>query len=93
MTLDAKATQAIARVNVVDGLGRPVAGVAVGGAWSGAVATGDTARSTDAAGTAIFYSSRSRNSGTVIFCVSKLTHSRLVYDAGSNAETCDAVAK
>jgi len=93
MTLDAKATQAIARVNVVDGLGRPVAGVAVGGAWSGAVATGDTARSTDAAGMAIFYSSRSRNSGTVTFCVSKLTHSRLVYDAGSNAETCDAVAK
>jgi len=93
MTLDAKATQAIARVNVVDGLGRPVAGVAVSGAWSGAIATGDTGRSTDAAGTAVFYSSRSRSSGTVTFCVSQLTHSSLVYDAGSDSETCDSLAK
>ena len=93
MALDAKATQAIARVNVVDGLGRPVSGVAISGAWGGAITAGDTARTTDAAGTATFYSARSRNPGKVTFCVSKLAHSSLVYDAVSNVETCDAVAK
>jgi beta-glucanase (GH16 family) len=93
MALDSRATQAIARVTVADGLGRPVPGVAVSGGWSGAIGTGDTARTTDAAGTAVFYSSRSRSSGTVTFCVSNLAHSSLTYDAGSNRETCDAVAK
>jgi beta-glucanase (GH16 family) len=93
MALDAKATQAIARVVVVDGLGRAVPGVAVSGAWSGVINSGDTARTTDATGVATFYSSRSRLAGSVTFCVTALAHPSLGYDSGANAETCDAISK
>jgi beta-glucanase (GH16 family) len=93
LSLDSKRTQVIARVGVVDGLGRPVAGVAVSGNWSGAITSGDTYRTTDATGTATFYSSRSRSAGTVGFCVASLSHSSLAYDAGGNLETCDSITK
>lgn len=49
-TLHSRATQVIAWVSVADGLGRPVSGAAVSGRWSGTISTGDTARTTDAAG-------------------------------------------
>lgn len=93
MSLDPRATQAIARVSVVDGLGRPVAGAAVAGAWSGVVTGGDTARTTDAAGVATFYSSRTRTSGIVGFCVTGITRSGLAYDGAANLETCETIAK
>jgi hypothetical protein len=60
LTLDARATQVIARVSVVDGIGRTVSGAVVKGQWSGVIVSGDTARTTDAGGIAVFYSSRSR---------------------------------
>jgi hypothetical protein len=93
LSLDSRATQVIARVNVVDGLGRPVPGAAVAAAWSGVITTGDTARSTDATGTATFYSSRTRSPGTVNFCVGGVTAGGLDYTPGDNLETCDAVTK
>ena len=93
LSLDSRATQVIARVNVVDGLGRPVPGAAVAAAWSGVITTGDTARTTDATGTATFYSSRTRNPGTVNFCVVGVTAGGLDYMPGANLETCDAVTK
>lgn len=93
MSLDPRATQAIARVTVVDGLGRPVPGAAVTGAWSGVITGGDTARTTDSAGVAPFYSSRSRTPGTVGFCVSGITRSGLAYDGAANLETCGSIAK
>lgn len=93
MSLDPRGTQAIARVSVVDGLGRPVAGAAVTGAWSGVITGGDTARTTDSAGVATFYSSRSRTPGNVGFCVSGITRTGLAYDGGANLETCESITK
>jgi beta-glucanase (GH16 family) len=93
LSLDSRATQVIARVNLVDGLGRPVAGAAVAGAWSGAISAGDTARTTDSTGTATFYSSRTRTTGTVKFCVANVSAAGLDYVPGSNVETCDAITK
>jgi beta-glucanase (GH16 family) len=93
MALDGRATQAIARVTVVDGMGRAVAGATVLGAWSGAITSGDGSRSTDAAGLATFYSARSRTPGLVGFCVTGLSGSGLTYDAGANLESCDAITK
>ena len=93
LSLDSRATQVIARVNVVDGLGRPVAGAAVAGTWSGAISTGDTARTTDSTGTATFYSSRTRTTGQVNFCVANVSAAGLDYVPGSNVETCDAITK
>jgi len=93
LTLDARATQVIARVNVVDGLGRPVPGAAVSGTWSGAITTGDTARTTDTTGAATFYSSRTRATGTVQFCVASLSAAGLTYTPSANLEGCDAITK
>jgi len=93
LSLDSRATQVIARVNMVDGLGRPVPGAVVAAAWSGVITAGDTVRTTDAAGTATFYSSRTRNPGTVNFCVDGVTAGGLDYTPGANLETCDAVTK
>ena len=42
----------------------PVPGAAVTGAWSGAITSGDTSRTTDSTGLATFYSSRSRTPGS-----------------------------
>jgi hypothetical protein len=65
----------------------------IAAAWSGVITTGDTARTTDATGTATFYSSRTRNPGTVKFCVDGVTAGGLDYTPGANLETCDAVTK
>ncbi len=93
LALDSRATQVIARVSIADGLGRPVAGAAVAGLWSGIIGSGDTARSTDASGVATFYSARSRATGRVRFCVTSVTGGGLEYDAGTNLETCDEISK
>jgi beta-glucanase (GH16 family) len=93
LSLDARATQVIARVSVVDGLGRPVAGAAVAGTWNGAITTGDTARTTDSTGTATFYSSRTRTPGLVQFCVANVSAAGLTYAPAANVEDCDAITK
>jgi endo-1,3-1,4-beta-glycanase ExoK len=93
LALDSRATQVIARVSVADGLGRPVAGAAVAGLWSGIIGSGDTARSTDASGVATFYSARSRATGSVRFCVSSVAGAGLEYDTGANLETCESITK
>jgi beta-glucanase (GH16 family) len=93
LALDSRATQVIARVTVVDGLGQPVAGAAVTAAWNGVISTGDTARTTDATGTATFYSSRTRTPGSVGFCVAGVTASGLSYSPNANLETCDSITK
>jgi hypothetical protein len=48
LSLDARATQVIARMTVVDGTGQPVAGASVAGAWSSIMTNGDTRRDTKA---------------------------------------------
>jgi len=93
MALNSRDTQAIARVTVMDGLGRPVPGATVLGAWSGVVTSGDGSRTTDASGLAIFYSGRSRTPGLVGFCVTGITRSGGSYDAAADLETCDAITK
>jgi hypothetical protein len=93
MGLDARATQAIAKVTVVDGLGQPVSGATVNGAWSGVITSGDTSRVTEATGTATFYSSRTRTPGTANFCVTGIVAAGKTYDSAANLETCEAIAK
>ena len=93
LELAARGTQVIARVSIVDGLGQPVAGAAVGGAWSGAITGGDTLRDTDGSGIATFYSARTRTSGTVSFCVLDVTLAGRTYDHSGNVEDCQAIAK
>jgi hypothetical protein len=93
MALNSRSTQVIARVSLVDGLGRAVAGATVNGAWSGAIASGDTSRTTDANGVATFYSAQSRATGTVKFCVTSASASGLTYDAAQNLATCNSLTK
>ncbi len=93
LTLNARGTQAIARVTVVDASGQPVSGVAATGEWTGAITGGDTGEESDADGIATFYSSRSRSPGTVNFCVRALSGAGVTYDPEANRETCDSVAK
>ena len=93
LSLDARSTQVIARVIVVDGLGRAVSGAAVGSAWSGVISGGDTSRTTDAQGVATFYSSRTRTPGSVSFCVTGVAAGSLSYVPASNVETCDVITK
>jgi endo-1,3-1,4-beta-glycanase ExoK len=93
MSLAARDTQAIARVTVVDGLGQPVPGATVLGAWSGVITGGDGSRSTDATGLATFYSARSRTPGLVQFCVTGITASGKSYDSTADLESCDSITK
>jgi endo-1,3-1,4-beta-glycanase ExoK len=93
MSTDARSTQAIARVTIVDNLGQPVSGATVSGAWSGVISGGDTSRSTDSLGTATFYSARSRSPGSVQFCVTGIAAGALLYDNTANLETCSSIVK
>jgi beta-glucanase (GH16 family) len=93
MSIDSRATQAIAKVIVVDDGGRPVSGATVQGAWSGVITSGDTSRTTDGAGLATFYSSRTRTPGEVKFCVSSVATSGLTYDPAANLMTCGTITK
>jgi endo-1,3-1,4-beta-glycanase ExoK len=91
--LNSRETQAIARVIVMNGLGEPVADATVDGAWSGIITRGDTRRTTDATGTATFYSARSRDSGDVTFCVMNISKDGMNHDDGADVEACDTVSK
>jgi beta-glucanase (GH16 family) len=93
MSLDTRATQAIAKVTVVDDLGRPVSGATVLGTWSGVISSGDGSRTTDTAGAATFYSSRTRAPGAIQFCVTGVQAGGLAYDGVSNLATCGAIVK
>jgi beta-glucanase (GH16 family) len=93
MELNARGTQAIATVSIVDGAGRAVSGATVGGAWSGAITSGDGSRTTDANGVATFYSSQTRTTGTVNFCVTGVSGGGRTYDASTNVQTCGAIVK
>jgi hypothetical protein len=91
MSIDSRASQAIAKVTIVDNLGSPVPGAAVTGAWSGVISTGDTSRTTDSLGLATFYSSRSKTPGNVSFCVTNVVAGSLAYSSIPN--TCSSVTK
>jgi len=93
LALNSQATQVIARVSVVDGLGQPVQGATVTGQWNGVISTGDTTRTTDAVGIATFYSSRSRTPGDVQFCVAGISYGGLVHHPDDDRERCDVITK
>lgn len=93
LSVVSRGAQVISQVRVSNGLGVPVAGVAVGGTWSGAVTSGDRLRETDAAGVATFYSSRSKSTGEVRFCVDSLALAGYTYRQAANIESCDRVVK
>jgi endo-1,3-1,4-beta-glycanase ExoK len=91
--LNNRQTQAIARVIVVNGLGEPVAEATVDGAWSGIITRGDTSRTTDATGTATFYSARSRDSGNIMFCVTNISKTGMNHDEEADTQTCATIGK
>jgi beta-glucanase (GH16 family) len=91
MAIDSRASQAIAKVTLVDDIGQPVAGATVAGAWSGVITTGDTSRTTDSLGLATFYSSRSKTPGSVTFCVTSVAAGSLTYV--SSGSTCSTITK
>jgi len=93
LRLDARATQVIAAVAIVDGTGRPVTGAEVTAQWSGLVTGGDTRRSTDSDGVATFFSARSRASGEVRFCVLAVSRDGFSYDPSADRQSCDAIVK
>jgi hypothetical protein len=93
MALASRNAQATAKVTVLDGTGKPVAGATVTGKWSGLVANGDGSKTTASDGTALFYSGRSSSPGTFTFCVTGVSKTGLTYDASINGETCDSVSK
>ena len=93
MALTSRNTQATARVTVVDGAGKPVAGATVSGSWSGLVSRGDGSKTTGPDGTALFYSARSSSPGTFTFCVTGVTKAGMTYDPSANGEVCDSVTK
>ena len=93
LSLNKRATQAIAQVTVRDGAGQPVENAEVQGQWSGIITKGDTSRDTDASGVATFYSARSRGSGQVEFCVTNMALAGYTYDEGANVVTCNTVTK
>ena len=93
MALVSRNTQATARVTILDGTGKPVAGATVKGQWLGLVTNGDSSKTTATDGTALFYSGRSSSHGTFTFCVTSVTKTGMTYDASANGETCDSVIK
>ena len=93
MALASRNAQATAKVTVLDGAGKPVAGATVKGQWSGLVSNGDGSKITATDGTALFYSGRSNGTGTFTFCVSGVTKSGMSYDPAADGETCDSVSK
>jgi len=93
MNLNSRGTQVIVRVQVQNGIGEPVNGVTVEGAWSGIITNGDMSRTTDDTGTATFYSARSRDPGSVLFCVMNLGKSGMNYNMDADVETCDVISK
>lgn len=93
VSLNNRATQAIAQVAVLNAEGTPAVGVTVIGEWSGLVSRGDSLSETDANGLATFYSSRFRSSGEVKFCVTELQLAGSTYDPGENLVTCDTAVK
>ena len=93
ISISARSTQAIAKVTVVDGLGRAVPGATVTGAWSGVITTGDTSRTTDTNGVATFYSAQSRATGNVGFCVTGVAGGSLYYDQNANLQSCTSITK
>jgi len=92
LSLNSRGTQAIARISILNGLGLPVSNAEVTGSWSGIVTNGDTDRTTDESGTAVFYSARFRNSGQVTFCVTSVLAGNMNHDAAADVETCDTVS-
>jgi endo-1,3-1,4-beta-glycanase ExoK len=93
MALNGRGTQAIATVSIVDGTGRAVSGATVVGRWSGAITAGDTSKTTDANGLATLYSSQTRTSGNVQFCVTGVTGGGRTYESSSNVVTCATITK
>jgi beta-glucanase (GH16 family) len=93
MALNSRSTQVIAKATIVDGLGRAVPGVTVRGAWYDAITAGDTSRTADSSGVATFYSSQSRVTGKVTFCVTGVSGGSLTYDPAYTLPVCSLVMK
>lgn len=81
-----------ATVTVVDGAGNRVAGATVTGTWSGIV-SGFGSRATASNGSVSFTSPATRQTGTMVFTVTGISHPNFSYDARLNAETSDRITR
>jgi beta-glucanase (GH16 family) len=94
LALASRDRQAVATVQLVDGNGEAVTAAEVQGEWSGLVTGGDSSRTTDNDGQALFYSRRNRDAtGTFTFCVTNVTKDDFVYAPAEDLETCGSVSK
>jgi endo-1,3-1,4-beta-glycanase ExoK len=93
LRLDARSTQVIAAVSIVDGTGQAASGAAVNGQWSGLITGGDSARTTGGDGVATFYSARSRAAGEVRFCVTGVARDGFQYEPAADLATCETIVK
>jgi len=93
LRLDARSTQVIAAVTIVDGTGQPASGTAVSGEWSGLIIGGDSARTTGGDGVATFYSARSRAAGEVRFCVTGVARDGFQYEPSADLASCETIVK
>ncbi len=86
--------RASADVRVVNGSGQGVAGVSVSGNWTGLAARSGVTAVTGSDGVARFVSGQSRaSSGSFVFTVTGASLSGYQYQAGSNTETSDSIAR
>ncbi len=79
-----------ATVVIKDNQGSLVSGATVSGTFSGTLSE-SASGTTDSAGTAVIKTgSKTRNPGSLTFCVDDVTHASLTYDPAGNVETCDS---
>jgi PKD repeat protein len=84
--------RAVADVQVLDALGRPVVGATVSGRWSGLV-SGSVSGTTGSSGIVRFSSATTRASGTFTFTVNDVQSSGYRYDSASNSERSDSITR
>lgn len=77
------------QVKVVDQNGQAVNGATVYGVWSGPSSETENGN-TNSSGTINEYSGYFSSKGPFQYCVTNITKSGYIYDAGANVETCDS---
>lgn len=81
---------ALAQVFIRDENGAKISGATVTGTFSNG-ASGTKSGTTNSKGKVTLKSNRANGISSFDFCVDNVTHGTLVYDDGSNVETCDGI--
>jgi beta-glucanase (GH16 family) len=83
--------EAVATVSITDDTMAPVSGVTVLGAWSDLINVGVLEQVTDDLGEVIMNSGKTRDSGTIRFCVQDLVLDGYYYDALNSPIICNTI--